>query len=187
MEELVKSIIEKISSYNIFNNFFPGIIFCYLVEQCTRFSLANGEIIENLFIYYFVGIIISRVGSIFVEKLLNSLKVKNKKTKEKKPYLEFAPYNKYIEASENEPFIATLSETNNVYRTIIALFILVIVVKLYDWIIYDFVSSFGAVGQNLAFIGICFIIIILFVNSYKKQTNYIKSRVEKYCNSKETK
>ena len=87
-----------------------------------------------------------------MEKLLNSLKVKNKKTKEKKPYLEFAPYNKYIEASENEPFIATLSETNNVYRTIIALFILVIVVKLYDWIIYDFVSSFGAVGQNLAFI-----------------------------------
>ena len=28
MEEILKSISEKISSYNIFNNLFPGIIFC---------------------------------------------------------------------------------------------------------------------------------------------------------------
>lgn len=31
MEEMVKKLLEKISSYNIFNNFIPGIAFCYLV------------------------------------------------------------------------------------------------------------------------------------------------------------
>ena len=29
MEEILKSISEKISSYNIFNNLFPGIIFLF--------------------------------------------------------------------------------------------------------------------------------------------------------------
>lgn len=181
MNELVKNIIDKISSYNIFNNLFPGIVFCYIVEESTRFSLINGDILENLFMYYFIGIIISRVGSIFVEKQLKLLKVKNKITKLKEPFLKFAPYDMYIEASENKPFITTLSETNNVYRTVIAVLTLSIIAKLFDWLLYDFVNRLGLVGQNLIFIILCFITIMLFVYSYKKQTDYIKSRVEEYC------
>lgn len=53
MEEVIKNVVEKISSYNIFNNFFPGIVFCYIVKHTTRISLVNGGILENLFIYYF--------------------------------------------------------------------------------------------------------------------------------------
>ena len=41
-----------------------------MVKEFTRFSLADGELLENLFIYYFVGMIISRIGSMFVEKIL---------------------------------------------------------------------------------------------------------------------
>ena len=37
MEEILKSISEKISSYNIFNNLFPGIIFCSVMTKITRF------------------------------------------------------------------------------------------------------------------------------------------------------
>lgn len=32
MEEILKPIIEKISSYNIFNNLYPGILFIYLLK-----------------------------------------------------------------------------------------------------------------------------------------------------------
>ena len=105
---------------------------------------------------------------------------KNKKTKNKEPLLKFAPYDKYVDASENNTFIKTLSETNNTYRTIIAMVILILVVKLYDWFIYDVVQLLGEMGNNLVFVIICLITIILFVYSYKKQTDYIRNRVEKY-------
>lgn len=37
MEEIIKNIAEKISSYNIFTNFFPGIVFCYIVDKVQGF------------------------------------------------------------------------------------------------------------------------------------------------------
>ena len=118
-------------------------------------------------------------------KILKSIKVKNKNTNTKEAFLNFAPYNEFIEASENSPFIKTLNEVNNVYRTIIAVFIAIIVVKLYDWLFYDFINNIGVLGNNLIFIIICLLIVLLFSQSYKKQTDYIRRRVKKYTNSKQ--
>jgi len=184
MEDITKSIVEKISSYNIFNNFFPGVIFCYIVEKTTRFSIAGEEIWEMLFIYYFIGMIISRISSIFIEKILKSIKIKNRKLNSKEPFLKFAPYEQYIDASEKQPFIKTLNETNNAYRTIITVFVIAIAVKIYDWLLCDLVERCGQIGNNLVFIGMSILIIALFVGSYKKQTDYIRSRVEKYSSKK---
>ena len=72
MEEIIKNLVEKISSYNIWNNLFPGIVFCSIVERTTRIILSTGEIWKDLFIYYFAGMIISRIGSNFIEKILIS-------------------------------------------------------------------------------------------------------------------
>lgn len=184
MEELINGILEKVSSYDIFNNFFPGIIFCYILRKTTRFFLADGEIWENIFIYYFVGIIINRIGSIVVERTLRAIKVKNKEKNIKEPFLKFTEYDNYIKTSEEEPFIKTLNETNNVYRTIISMFIVIIVIKLYDSFLYDFINSFGKVGHDFIFITVCLLVIILFLYSYKKQTEYINSRIEKYYDLK---
>lgn len=185
MEEVIKSLVEKVSSYNIFNNFFPGIMFCCIVKQTTRFSLADGTTLENLFIYYFIGMIISRIGSLFVEKWLKSLHIKNRTTRTKEPFLKFAPYDMYIEASESDSFIKILTETNNIYRTIVSVFLVAIAVKLYDWLVYDYIRCLDILGENLIVIGGCLIVSILFMYSYKKQTDYIRKRVEKYNNSKE--
>ena len=105
MEDIIKNLVEKISSYDILNNLFPGVIFCSIVERTTRITFSTGEIWEDLFLYYFAGMIISRIGSIFIEKILKSIKVRNKKTKEKDKFLKFAPYGDYIEASEANSFI----------------------------------------------------------------------------------
>nr|WP_296110257.1 hypothetical protein [uncultured Terrisporobacter sp.] len=184
MEEIIKNIAEKISSYNIFTNFFPGIVFCYIVEQSTRFSLKHDNIWVNIFVYYFVGIIVNRFGSIFVEKWLMKIKVKNKETNKKEPFLKFAPYEKYIDASKNDSFVLTLNETNNTYRTMTAMIILAVVIKLYDWLLYDWVQYLGPMGNNLVFIIMCLMGIALFVFSYKKQTDYIRKRVESYNKTK---
>lgn len=185
MEETIKKIFDKISSYDILNNFFPGIIFCIIIEKTTRFSFTNGEIWERLILYYFVGMIISRIGSIFIEEKLKSIQVKNKKTQEKEYFLKFAPYSDYIDASQNSPFIKILNETNNTYRTIIAMLITVMGVKMYDWLLYDFIDNLGTVGNNIVFLIVCMLITMLFIYSYKKQTDYIRDRVEKYIKSKQ--
>lgn len=78
MEEILKSISEKISSYNIFNNLFPGIIFCSVMTKITRFNFATDTIIEQFFMWYFIGMVISRIGSIFVEDTLKKIKIKGK-------------------------------------------------------------------------------------------------------------
>lgn len=184
MENIVKNMIEKISSYDILNNLLPGIIFCSIVERTTRIQIFAGEIWEKIFLYYFAGMIISRIGSIFIKKILKSIKVCNKKTKEKEEFLKFAPYGDYIEASEANPFIKVLNETNNIYRTIIAMMVVVMGAKIYDWLIYDLIDNFGIAGNNLIFLITCLAVIILFIYSYKKQTDYIRGRVEKYVESK---
>ncbi len=186
MDAIIKNLVDKISSYDIFNNLFPGIIFCIVVERTTRITFYTGEIWESLFFYYFVGMILSRIGSIYVEKFLRSIKVYNKETHKKEEFLKFAPYSDYIEASEANPFITILNETNNTYRTIVAMLITIIGVKLYDWLLYDLINTAQIAVRNFLFLLICLLLIMLFIHSYKKQTNYIRSRVKKYVKSKQT-
>ena len=186
MEEVAKSVIEKVSSYDLFNNFFPGIIFCYIVERFTRISFVEGELWEKLFLYYFIGMILSRIGSMIVEKLLKKIQIKNEKTKEIEPFLNYAPYDEYMEAEEKEPFIKTLNTVNNIYRTMTAMFIVVMGVKLYDIFLYDYVVQWEVIGKDVVFICVCLILIVLFAFSNRKQTAFIRSRVKKIIKSKQT-
>lgn len=78
----------------------------------------------------------------------------------------------------------TLNEMNNVYRTIIATVTLIMITKLFDWLIYDWVKRLGQIGNNLFVVIVCLLIIMLFIYSYKKQTDYIRSRIEKYNDKK---
>ena len=174
MEEIIKTVTEKISSYNIFNNLFPGVIFCCALNRITRFTFSSDNIIEQLFIWYFEGMVISRIGSIFIEGGLKKLKIK------KQPYIVFADYKQYSAASEAKPFIATLSEVNNTYRTIIALLISLSIIYLYDIFVFDWIAKFLPIGNEIAFIALGIFLVLLFVKSYKKQTDYVRRQVEKY-------
>ena len=184
MDEIVKNVIEKVSSYHIFNYFFPGIIFCWLIDKVTRVSISTGEVWKDIFIYYFVGMTISRIGSIYIEAALRSVKIPNKDRK-KEPLLNFIPYGDYITASKKDGFIKTLNEMNNTYRTLLTVFIVATGVKLYDIFFYDMVQGFGDTGNSVSLLILFLLTIILFVNSYRKQTDYIKKRVEKALSNQE--
>jgi len=172
MTELSK-VLEKVTSYNLFNNLFPGIIFSCIVEKVTRFSIAEGNLLQNLFIYYFVGMVLSRIGSIFIEKILKSIK-----TADKKEWIHFESYGDYVQAVKVDSFILTLNETNNTYRTIIAMVLSLIAVKTFDWVIYDKLSTFSFNVDNWIFLILCSLLLLLFAMSYKKQTDYISKRIE---------
>ena len=158
----MKELIEKISSYNLFNYLLPGTLFAALGEQITTYKLIQKDIIIALFLYYFIGLVISRIGSLVLEPLM-------KKTS----FVTFAPYKDFVAVSTKDQKIETLSEVNNMYRTLCSLSVAVGGLKLYEWL--SCLSTWVAqVGPYVFFV----LLFALFSFSYRKQTNYITKRIE---------
>ena len=84
-------IIEKISSYHIFNNLVPGYLFLIISSQIMKKNLIIDSLIYSFFEAYFIGIIISRISSLVIEKII--VKIWN---------LKKEPYDKYIEANKKD-------------------------------------------------------------------------------------
>jgi hypothetical protein len=156
---------EKISSYNIINYMLPGVVFSILSKNWLGYDFNSENILLELFIVYFIGIIISRIGSIIVEPLLKMIK-----------FIRFAPYEDYVKQERKNNKIKILNEQNNMFRTLLTTMILLAFLKLYQFLSVKFCF--------LQFNNIILIIslLILFLFSYRKQTYFIKKRVE---NSKE--
>ena len=61
MADTISKIVDKISSYQLFNYFFPGVIFNFVVDQSMSFKIAPEDILYRIFIYYVTGMILSRM------------------------------------------------------------------------------------------------------------------------------
>lgn len=157
----MKNLLEKITSYNIFNYLFPGIIFCSLSDSIAGYKLLVSDLIIGVFVYYFIGLIISRIGSLIIEPFLKAIKI-----------LNFAKYSDYIEASKSDPKLEILSENNNMYRTIISIFLSLVSLRIYGFLEIGFPCL-----VSYRWLIVSIFIIILFAYSYKKQTKYIFNRV----------
>jgi hypothetical protein len=158
----MKDLLDKLSSYNIFNYLLPGIIFVILAEALTSFSFVQKDIILGVFLYYFIGLVISRIGSLVIEPLLKLTK-----------FVRFAAYPDFVAASKMDEKLDVLSEANNMYRTLCSLFFLLIFVKVYERI----AGIFPAMSKWRTEILVASLF-LLFCFSYRKQTQYITKRVE---------
>ena len=165
----MENILDKLSSYNILNNLLPGAVFCYLMDFLFKINLLTDDAIMNLCIVYFIGMIISRIGSIVIEPLFKKM-----------GFIIFADYKDYVVASKKDFDIKVLSETNNLYRSILGLLFSLLIVKLY-LIIIEQCSCLNKIFPTIFII----LLFILFAFSYRKQTKYIKSRVEKVKGERE--
>ena len=160
--EKMKEIIDKISSYNIFNYLFPGILFVIISKSITNYDFIQKDSILGAFLYYFIGMIISRFGSVIIEPFLKKIK-----------FVIFKEYKDYVYASKLDAKIELLSEVNNTYRTLNSMMILLIILKFYNAISIKF--NFD---DSISLILLSTLIFILFLFAYKKQTNYITKRIE---------
>ena len=68
-------ILSKITSYNLFNNLVPGVVFSYAASSLEIAAVGTGNLATDLIIYYFIGVLISRFGSLFVEPILKFTRV----------------------------------------------------------------------------------------------------------------
>lgn len=166
----MKEILEKISSYNFFNYLLPGILFSYLLNELTTINIIQKDIIIGLFIYYFVGMIISRIGSIIIEPIFKKTKI-----------ISFSDYTDFVIYSKKDTKIELFSEVNNTYRTITSGAFTLLIIKLSIWV-FDLLSLNISLQKIIGVIAI----LILFGFSYRKQTNYISKRIEAIKNNNGT-
>lgn len=158
----MKELLDKLSSYNIFNYLFPGVVFVVILSKVSAIDLVQKDALTAAFLYYFIGLIISRIGSLFIEPFLKWIK-----------FLKFSEYSKFVSASKVDTKIDLFSEVNNMYRTLCSLFLLLAISIVYETYLSEltFFKNYGSVF-------IIVLLLILFVFSYRKQTSYITKRVE---------
>lgn len=158
----MEKLIEKISGYNLLNNIVPGSIFCYIMENLLGVSILKNDIILNLFLFYFTGMISSRIGSIIIEEPLKYFE-----------FIKFEPYDQFISASQKDQKIEIMSETNNTYRSISGMCILLLICNIYI-IISKKISCLNSYTSIIIIISV----FILFIISYKKQTKCLTNRIK---------
>src|SRR3989344_4784542 len=158
----MKEILDKVTSYNLFNYLLPGTLFVVILERFTQYSFTQENLIISAFVYYFAGLVISRIGSLVVEPIFKKFE-----------FVKFAEYKDFVIASKSDSKLEDLSEANNMYRTFVSMFVFLFLFKLYELFSYRFVFL-----TNYEDYILILILLIIFVFSYRKQTSYIKSRAE---------
>ena len=151
----MSELLQKLSTYNIFNYLFPGVVFVILLNRYTGINLAVDDVILGMFLYYFFGLVLSRIGSILIEPALRCTKI-----------VEFSDYARFIRASKLDDKIELLSEVNNMHRTIIAMLVVLLAISICNGSV-TFLLTTSLLG-----------IVTLFVLSYRKQTSFITKRID---------
>ena len=70
----MKDLLDKLSSYNLFNYLLPGILLALAIDRFALIRVVQKDIAIGIFLYYFLGSIVSRVGSLIVEPFLLKIK-----------------------------------------------------------------------------------------------------------------
>jgi hypothetical protein len=157
----MNELLDKISSYNVFNYMFPGVVLAVLASTIIGRPLVQHDLVTGAFLYYFLGMAVSRFGSLIIEPLLKGL-----------GFVKFANYKDFVVVSQKDAKLEVLSEVNNTYRTLTALFSLLLLLKLY----VKLEAKFPVLKAWDATI-LAVLLLVMFLASYRKQTSYITKRI----------
>lgn len=162
MENLINTFFKSISRYEFINNLIPGIVLCFVLKY-IGYNVIDGDILTNIITCYIAGLINGRVSSLLVEWVCR-----------KTSLIEWRDYDLYRKAKEVRPFIATMQEVANMYRSMASVFLISLFAIVYKLIYTKFIW----LQQN----GYWIIIIILcglFLFSYIKQVNdYVVKNID---------
>jgi hypothetical protein len=158
----MKELLDKISSYNLFNYLLPGVLFAVIASEMTAVRLLQKDLAVGVFVYYFLGAALSRVGSLVIDPILKWI-----------GFVKVAEYADFVRISKSDPKLEVLSETNNMYRTLSALFLVVGLVSVYGHAAASFPFLQKAAPATTAVV-----LFLLFVISYRKQSAYISMRIK---------
>ncbi len=162
-------VVEKITSYNIFTNLLPGAVFVYAADRYYSTGFISDDLLVNVFVFYFFGLLIGRIGSLLVEPPLKYMQLIRKNS-----------YGQYIDAERSDAKIGALLEARNAYRSFVALCLLLLILSVYQYA----EDQFTVVSEWRGFIATLFLG-TLFLISFLKQDKYIFERIRTGVDSEE--
>lgn len=161
--------LDKLSSYNLLNNLLPGVLFLVIIDMLDVVDIKENNIILMLFGGYFAGMVLSRIGSLIIEPWFRKWKI-----------VKYSQYDDYLKSETKDNMIATLLSESNTFRTIVAMLLILffiyaicLIPKVKEWLV-----------TPCAILIILFLLLLLFVASYRKQSTYIRKRVESAVSKK---
>lgn len=158
----MNELINKLSSYNLFNYLFPGVLFVVLLKETTTINLINDSVIEGAFLYYFIGLVISRIGSVLVEPILLFFK-----------FIKYADHVEFRKAENQDTQLKLHLEINNMHRTLIAL--------IFVWLLIIILNLLGLkidLRNEIVEVLLITLLLVLLLFSFKKQTKFINKRIQ---------
>lgn len=168
MDNTVTKFIEKISTYQILNYMIPGSVLCLLLKYLVGYNLLTFSVAENIVVVYFIGMVNSRLSSLVLKPVLKKIKIINE-----------ADHKEFICAEKADAKLTVLSDMNNSFRSIANAMLVLLLAYILKHV--SVVETF--VLENVNWIAIVSLL-VLFVLSYRKQTEYVKERVEVNTNAK---
>ncbi len=160
----MREILAKISSYNLFNYLLPGVLFAVILQELGIYSFIQDDLIIGVFVYYFIGLVVSRFGSLIVEPFLKKI-----------TFLKFVKYKDFVFATKKDSKIEILSEASNMYRTFVSMISMILILKIYKVVEYQIPEL-----QDWNPLILSVLLLIMFLFSYRKQSQYITKRIKSH-------
>lgn len=173
MTEIIKSIIERVTRYEWFTIFMPGIFFVLIGKS---FGMPIIEVQGGwslLFAAAFWGYVSYATGETIIEWVV-------------KKFCPFAPYSEYIEWSAVDKGNASMLVSNlNMFRSLTGMVFILIMILLLESLVH-FVEDCGWCKkcENMSMMALAIYLSVIFVWSYVKQIKFIKGRISKYIDDK---
>lgn len=170
--KVLKLISDKFSQYNFLTNILPGTVLCIILKYLVGYDLIPDDYYQAGIVFYFVGMVNSRVGSLVVGPILKAMS-----------WVKFAPYSEFLKAEKEDAKLTILSQENNVYRSYVSVMFIAVMGYVYKNISFDWGQFIKDEPLVLAVF-----LLVLFLFAYRKQTSFVRKRVEEFMkNSKEDK
>lgn len=161
--EGIKTLIDKLSQYNFVTNILPGTVLCLMLKHIVGYDLfVTNEWYQMGIIFYFVGMVNNRFSSLVIELTMKKTKI-----------VKFSNYKEFIAAEKKDSKITILSMENNVFRSYISVCTISLIASLFK-LIADNVNWIDEWKMQFLLVAL----LLLFMLSYRKQTSYVRERVE---------
>lgn len=161
--EGIKTLIDKLSQYNFATNILPGTVLCLILKHIVGYDLfVTNEWYQMGIIFYFVGMVNNRFSSLVIELTMKKTKI-----------VKFSNYKEFIAAEKKDSKITVLSMENNVFRSYISVCTISLIASLFK-LIADNVNWIDEWKMQFLLVAL----LLLFTLSYRKQTSYVRERVE---------
>ncbi len=162
--EILKLVIDKLSQYNFLTNILPGTVLCIILKYLVGYDLIPDDYYQAGIVFYFVGMVTSRLGSLVVEPLLKAIL-----------WVKYAPYSDFLQAEKEDSKITLLSQENNVFRSYITVMFISAIIYMYK----NYSLDWRCLMRDEPLVLIISLLVI-FLFAYRKQTSFVRKRVENF-------